>query len=175
MALSTLSGVCRRSLRSGLSLNYSLTAVRSTVPMSSTAHEEMKKFWAKNQKLNRPSSPWTVYWPHLPMMTSLTHRATGISMGVMFYIIATDLLLAPGDFPSYIELVKNMNISPVIMFSAKSIMAFPLIYHYLNGIRHLSWDYSGKGFEMKTQYKTGWTIMSSAILLSLGVATISYW
>jgi len=141
--------------------------------MATSAHDEMKKFWDKNQKLGRPSSPWIIYWPHLPMMTSLTHRTTGIIMGVMLYSISVGLAVAPGDFPSYIEAVKNMQLATPVLFTAKTLMAFPLVYHYTNGIRHLTWD-SGKGFEMKTQYKTGYSVITGAIVVSALLASLSY-
>jgi len=147
--------------------------MRSSVPMATSAHDEMKKFWDKNQKLGRPSSPWIIYWPHLPMMTSLTHRTTGIVMGVMLYSISVGLAVSPGDFPSYIEAVKNWQLATPLLFTAKSVMAFPLVYHYINGLRHLTWD-SGKGFEMKTQYKTGYTVIGSAITISALLASLSY-
>jgi succinate dehydrogenase (ubiquinone) cytochrome b560 subunit len=141
--------------------------------MAMSAHEEMKKFWEKNQKLNRPSSPWIIYMPHLPMMTSLTHRTTGIIMGVVLYAFSIGVFLAPGDFTSYIEAVKNMQLSSPVLFTAKSLMAFPLVYHYMNGIRHLSWD-AGKGFEMKTQYKTGWAVVGTSCAVSALLASLAY-
>ena len=141
--------------------------------MASSAHDEMKKFWAKNQKLQRPSSPWIIYMPHLPMMTSLTHRTTGIIMGCMLYVISLDLLAVTGDYTSYIEAVKNLHLSPALLFTAKTLMAFPLVYHYMNGIRHLTWD-AGKGFEMKTQYKTGWTVVGAACATSALLGAFAY-
>jgi len=141
--------------------------------MATSAHEEMKKFWAKNTKLNRPSSPWIIYWPHLPMMTSLTHRTTGIIMGVALYAISAGLLIMPGDLPSYIEVVKNAQLSPALLFMGKTLMAFPLVYHYINGIRHLTWD-SGHGFEMKTQYKTGYAVVGSSITLAILLGAFAY-
>jgi succinate dehydrogenase (ubiquinone) cytochrome b560 subunit len=169
MALSTL----KYAWRPLLSESGFIIVTRCAAPMATTAHEEMKKFWDKNQKLNRPSSPWIIYRPHLPMMTSLTHRTTGIIMGVVLYTFSVGVFLAPGDFTSYIEMVKNLQLSPVTLFTAKSLMAFPLVYHYMNGIRHLSWD-AGKGFEMKTQYKTGWTIVITACSVSALLASLSY-
>jgi succinate dehydrogenase (ubiquinone) cytochrome b560 subunit len=141
--------------------------------MAMSAHDEMKKFWSKNQKLNRPSSPWIIFMPHLPMMTSLTHRTTGIVMGLGLYSFSLATLMSAGDFPSLIESVKSVQLSPALLFSAKALMAFPLVYHYTNGIRHLTWD-AGKGFEMKTQYKTGWAIVGSSVLISALLASIAY-
>ena len=31
------------------------------LPMATSATDQMKEFWEKNQKLKRPSSPWTIY------------------------------------------------------------------------------------------------------------------
>jgi len=47
------------------------------------------------------------------------------------------MALAPGDVTGYVEFLKNLNLSPAIWFSVKSVCAFPLVYHYINGIRHL--------------------------------------
>jgi len=94
-------------------------------------------------------------------------------MGVVLYAFSVGIAVAPGDFPSYVEAVKNLQLAPAILFTAKSLMAFPLVYHYMNGIRHLSWD-MGKGFEMKTQYKTGWTIIGSSIAISALLASLAY-
>lgn len=105
--------------------------------MAMSAHEQMKSFWQKNEKLNRPSSPWIIYWPHLPMMTSLGHRTTGIILGTGLYGIAIGVFLAPGDFNSIIQAVQSLEISTPIMGALKSIVAFPLVYHYINGVRHL--------------------------------------
>lgn len=54
-----------------------------------------------------------------------------------FYAFSIGVFLAPGDFPSYVEFIKNLEISPALLFPAKTIVAFPLVYHYINGIRHL--------------------------------------
>ena len=141
--------------------------------MALSAHEQMKEFWVKNQELKRPSSPWLVYKPHIYMMTSLTHRTTGIIMGTVLYGIAIGLFVAPGHFPEYIEAVKELQLSPWILGPLKSACAFPLIYHYINGIRHLVWD-AGYGFELSTQFKTGSTIIVTAVALSILAGTASY-
>jgi len=144
------------------------------LPMTSSAQQQMKDFWKKNQTLKRPSSPWIVYKWHLPMMTSLTHRFTGISMGITLYAISYGLFLAPGDFPAYIEFVKNLEISPLIMFPVKGIVAFPLVYHYINGIRHLLWDI-GYGYKLSYQYKSGTVIYVVSVAISAFLASIAYW
>jgi len=170
MALSTM----RLAARPFLLSQQSLFLGRWSAPMASTAHAEMKEFWKKNIDLGRPNSPWQIYKPHLPMLTSLCHRATGITMGVVLYTASIAVFVAPGDVTSYIEFVKGLQLSPLILFPAKAIAAFPLVYHYINGIRHLTWD-AGHGYELKTQYKSGTIIVTSAILISALFASMAYW
>lgn len=135
---------------------------------SSSAYDEMRKYWDTNRKLNRPLSPFlTVYKPHLAMMTSLTHRVTGVCMQCGLAGVSIILLALPGDFTHNFEIVKNLAMGPVIIYSAKLILAFPVTYHFLNGIRHLAWD-AGVGFGLKTLYKSGYFVMA------LTAAVVSY-
>ncbi|KAL8588753.1 hypothetical protein ACOMHN_042095 [Nucella lapillus] len=133
---------------------------------SSSAYDEMRKYWDINRKLKRPLSPFlTVYKPHLAMMTSLTHRVTGVVMMCAATTVSITLLALPGDFPHYLELVKNLALGPVIIYSAKLILAFPVTYHFLNGIRHLAWD-AGKGFGLETLYKSAYFAMGLTALVT---------
>jgi succinate dehydrogenase / fumarate reductase cytochrome b subunit len=43
---------------------------------------------------------------------------------------------------------------------------FALFFHLANGIRHLFWD-AGIGFELKTVYASGWTVVALATALTL--------
>jgi succinate dehydrogenase (ubiquinone) cytochrome b560 subunit len=52
-------------------------------------------------------------------------------------LISITLLALPCDFTHYFELVKAMNLNPVFTYGLKIILAFPVTYHFLNGIRHL--------------------------------------
>ncbi|CAD5124983.1 DgyrCDS13226 [Dimorphilus gyrociliatus] len=160
---------------SALQLGWKLSRPAiSAAPMALSAHDQMKEFWKKNEKLNRPSSPWIIYWPHLPMMTSLGHRTTGIVLGTGLYGISIGVFLAPGDFNSIIQGIQSLEIAAPIMCALKSIVAFPLVYHYINGLRHLSWD-AGYGFKLNTQYKTGILAYGSAAAIALLLGSLSYW
>lgn len=55
----------------------------------------------------------------------------------VFYAFSIATFVAPGDFPSYVEFIKNLQLPMALLFPAKTVMAFPLVYHYINGIRHL--------------------------------------
>ena len=49
---------------------------------------------------------------------------------------------------------------------------FSLVYHLLNGIRHLLWDI-GWGFEIPRVYATGWTVVTLSVLLTALVAWLA--
>jgi len=44
--------------------------------------------------------------------------------------------------------------------------SWALFYHLCNGIRHLFWD-AGRGFELKTVYASGWTVVGASVVLTL--------
>ncbi len=46
------------------------------------------------------------------------------------------------------------------------VWSLALFYHLCNGIRHLFWDV-GLGFELKTAYASGWTVVIASIALTL--------
>jgi len=169
MALSVLrSSICRIG-RGGATSSI----MWQSFPMATTAHEQMKKYWEKNEKLGRPMAPWLPYRWHFPMMTSLTHRFTGITMGVVLYGAAVGMFATSTDFPTALEALKGLHAPAAVWFSVKATCAFPLCYHYLNGVRHLYWDYKG-GYEMATQHKTGYAVFTAATLLSLLFASAAY-
>ena len=55
-------------------------------------------------------------------------------------------LALPGNFEHYLGLVKALEIPAWIIFSGKTVLAWPLSYHSFNGIRHLvkkKWNIKG--------------------------------
>ncbi|XP_022327821.1 succinate dehydrogenase cytochrome b560 subunit, mitochondrial-like [Crassostrea virginica] len=148
-----------------------VTQVSHTSTRSKTediAYQEMEQFWEKNRRLNRPLSPHLrIYNPELTSMLSLCHRVTGICMAVAVPLAAATLLGLPGDFPSYIQYIKDLHMNPVLLTAAKYVLAFPVCYHYINGIRHLAWDWA-LGFDLKTTYQSGYFVMALALLVTAG-------
>jgi len=55
----------------------------------------------------------------------------------VLYAASISVTWAPGDVTSYVEFLKNLHLSSLIWFPIKATCAFPLVYHYINGIRHL--------------------------------------
>ncbi|XP_066298493.1 succinate dehydrogenase cytochrome b560 subunit, mitochondrial-like [Branchiostoma lanceolatum] len=143
---------------------------RLVAPMTTTAQEEMAKFWDKNAQRKRPMSPHlTIYKPQLTAMLSITHRGTGAAMAGFVYAFSMGMLvvnpLLGWDFPTIISFIKSLEIHPWLILGGKWFMAWPIAYHAMNGVRHLSWD-AGYGFNMKVLYRSGWFVFLSSFLLA---------
>ncbi|KAJ8272815.1 hypothetical protein GJAV_G00093740 [Gymnothorax javanicus] len=149
-----------------------LTPYRHAVPMGTTAREEMDKFWAKNTRLNRPMSPHlTIYRWSVPMMMSITHRGTGVGLSGGISLFAIAALGLPGDYTSHLELIRSLPIGPALITCTKFVLAFPVMYHTCNGIRHLVWD-MGKGFKIPEVYRSGYTVLALSLLSSAALAAL---
>ena len=102
---------------------------------------------AKGWTDKRPMSPHLSIWKwHPTMLSSILHRATGVVLFVSLILLAIVLaLLAAG--PHWFAKVEPLVYSPVgvILFF---LVVGVLLYHFLNGLRHLVWD-MGAGFDPK--------------------------
>nr|XP_045254679.1 succinate dehydrogenase cytochrome b560 subunit, mitochondrial isoform X1 [Macaca fascicularis] len=146
--------------------------IRNAVPLGTTAKEEMERFWNKNISSNRPVSPHiTIYSWSLPMAMSICHRGTGIALSAGVSLFGMSALLLPGNFESYLELVKSLCLGPALIHTAKFALVFPLMYHTWNGIRHLMWDL-GKGLKIPQLYQSGVVVLVLTVLSSMGLAAM---
>ncbi|KAM4690028.1 succinate dehydrogenase cytochrome b560 subunit, mitochondrial [Rhinophrynus dorsalis] len=149
-----------------------LLCARHAVPMGTTAQQEMNRFWNKNTSLNRPLSPHiTIYRWSLPMAMSISHRGTGVAMSVGVSLFSVAALVLPGDYASYLELIKSLSLGPALIYSAKCALAFPLMYHTWNGIRHLTWDL-GKGLKIPQLYQSAYTVLALTLISTVGIAAM---
>ncbi|KAJ3594459.1 hypothetical protein NHX12_003766 [Muraenolepis orangiensis] len=162
--------LARRS--AGLSRPHYAVLCRHTAPMGTTAEDEMNKFWAKNDKLNRPMSPHiTVYNWSVPMLMSITHRGTGVGLSGAISACALAALVLPGSFPHYLDLIHSLSVGPALIGLAKFGLAFPVSYHTFNGVRHLFWD-MGKGFKIPHVYGSGYIVITLSVLASLALTCL---
>jgi succinate dehydrogenase / fumarate reductase, cytochrome b subunit len=119
---------------------------------------------------NRPMSPFMIgpyYKPQLTSMLSITHRGTGVvlTFGALFLAWwLVSLAAGPDDYAKFAALAHGP-IGTIVVVG----LAYCLIFHWLNGLRHLFWDV-GVGLEIKRTYASGWTV----VVLSL-VATAVFW
>ena len=118
---------------------------------------------AKGWTDKRPMSPHISIWKwHPTMLSSILHRATGIVLYIGLIKLAVVLaFLAAG--PEWFAKVEPLVYSRIGAFAFFFVVGV-LVYHFLNGIRHLVWDI-GAGFNPKLANMVSLvTILVSAIL-----------
>jgi succinate dehydrogenase / fumarate reductase cytochrome b subunit len=117
----------------------------------------------------RPLSPFMIgpyYRPQLTSMMSIAHRATGVLLALGGLVLAAWLLAAAGSAEAYAAfaacLASPLGKLGLFAFSAS------LVYHFLNGIRHLFWD-AGHGFAIPRAYASGYAVLLLSVLLTAGL------
>jgi len=126
---------------------------------------------------SRPLSPHLQVWKfHPTMLSSILHRASGVVNYVGVILVAIWLIALASGEAAYTGLMDILN-GPIKILVVLALIGFTLslIYHMLNGIRHLAWD-MGKGFDPAGSNQRSVLIMIAAIgltaiiwLLGLGV------
>jgi succinate dehydrogenase / fumarate reductase cytochrome b subunit len=115
----------------------------------------------------RPLSPHLqVYRWQITMTMSILHRATGVALAVGVFALAWWLVAVSGDAQAYARFADVAASLPgrIALFG----FSFCLVYHLLNGIRHLLWDV-GYGYEIPKLYATGWTVVVLAIVFTAAI------
>ncbi|KJH48938.1 putative succinate dehydrogenase, cytochrome b556 subunit [Dictyocaulus viviparus] len=121
---------------------------RRLIANSSIHRAEMKTpiqqwGWAYLQRqkaLGRPISPHlTVYQPQLTWMVSGLHRVTGCVMAGVLLFGGVGFATLPFNFTEFVEYIRSWHIPAFVI-------AFPIIFHTLNGIRFIGFDLA-KGLE----------------------------
>ena len=87
---------------------------------------------------------------------SISHRATGavLTAGTIFLCLWLVALAAGDNWYHLAAMVAAHPIGQLLLFG----YSVALIYHALNGVRHLSWD-SGIGLTVPAVYRSGWIVL----------------
>ena len=120
----------------------------------------------------RPLSPhMTIYrWP-VTMMTSITHRLTGIGLALGAVVLAWWLVSisnGPEGYQSF-HAIADSPVGLVVVFG----LTWSLVYHFLNGIRHLAWDL-GYGFDKHLAERNSVIIFALSALGALAVFALAW-
>jgi len=115
----------------------------------------------------RPLSPhMTIYrWP-VTMMTSITHRITGVGLSLGAVILAWWLVCisnGPEGWQSF-HAIWDTPLGLLLLFG----LTWSLVYHFLSGIRHLAWDL-GYGFDKREAERNSVIIFALSILGALAI------
>ena len=116
----------------------------------------------------RPVSPHLqVYRWSVTMASSILHRASGVVLGVGTLVLAWWLMAVATSDEAYalVQSCLGSVLGRVVMLG----FLWSLIYHMMNGLRHLLWDL-GYGFEIGTAQKSGWLVFIAATLATIAVA-----
>ena len=112
----------------------------------------------------RPLSPHLqIYRPQLTSIMSISHRATGAALTAGTLLLCLWLVaLAAGDvWYSMAATVIGHPIGIFILFG----YSVALVYHSLNGVRHLTWD-RGIGLTIPAVYRSGQIVLLLTIVIT---------
>ena len=115
----------------------------------------------------RPLSPHLqVYRPQMTSVMSILHRAAGVVLTTGTLIMAAWLLsLALGkEAYDVVVMVIGHPLGQFVLFG----YSVALIYHALNGVRHLGWDL-GFGLTIPQVYKNGQIVLFLTVVLTMGL------
>jgi len=115
-------------------------------------------------QISRPMSPHLQIWGWtVTMASSITHRATGVALYTGTILLALwvfGMSLGPAKFYP----IGGFLTSPLGLFILAG-YAWALVFHLMNGIRHLYWD-SGRGLNYETAKKSAWFIFVTSFVVT---------
>lgn len=114
----------------------------------------------------RPLSPFMIgpyYRPQITSMMSIAHRGSGVvlalgSLALVWWLLA---VAAGGETHAAFVACAASPLGKLALF----LYSAALVYHFLNGLRHLVWD-AGRGYDIPTVYASGYTVIVLAVLLT---------
>jgi succinate dehydrogenase / fumarate reductase cytochrome b subunit len=109
----------------------------------------------------RPLSPnIQLYRPQLTSVLSILNRLTGLLLTAAAIGLVLWVLAAAAGSQSYAVVHSAFAswVGQVILFGC----TFAFFLHFLGGIRHLVWD-TVHGFELRTIYLSGWTVVVASV------------
>jgi succinate dehydrogenase / fumarate reductase cytochrome b subunit len=120
----------------------------------------------------RPLSPHLqVYRRQITSVMSILHRATGVFLAFGAFALMAWLLASAGGGDSFAAFQAFAG-SPVGKITLLGFAA-ALVYHFLNGIRHLLWDV-GWGFEIPRVYASGYVVLSLTVIITALIAFVAW-
>lgn len=119
-----------------------------------------------------PLSPHLqIYGWTITMAASITHRVTGMALAagtllLLWWIIAA--AFSPDAYAAF-QRAAGHPIGEIVLFG----FVWSLMFHLLNGIRHLAWD-MGYGFKVGTAKLTGALVYAGSVALAGGIFALAF-
>lgn len=119
----------------------------------------------------RPLSPHLqVYRWQITMTMSILHRVTGVGLVIGVFGLACWLLATATGGEHYARTAAFLA-SPFGLFLLAG-FSLSLVYHLLNGIRHLLWD-AGWGYDIPDVYRSGWVVAVLTFVLTAAIWAVA--
>lgn len=98
------------------------------------------------------------------------NRVTGVALSVGITGVGS-LALAGCDLPSLAALLGSITlVGPLAKFA----VSFPLVYHYLGGVRHTVWDRIPEStLTTEEVTKSSYLLLGASVIASVGIALIT--
>ena len=112
----------------------------------------------------RPLSPHLqVYRPQLTSVMSIMHRASGAVLATGSLLVALWLVTLAAGAAVFNPVADAMRhpLGQLVVFG----YSLALVYHGLNGIRHLMWDLR-VGLEIRQVYQSGYLVLGLTVLVT---------
>lgn len=116
-------------------------------------------------KRTRPLSPnIQIYRPQLTSVLSIANRITGVVLSIYAVALVAWLIAAATGPQAYstVQVFIRSWAGQILLFGC----TFSFFVHLCGGIRHLVWD-AGYGFELRTIYASGWTVVVTSAALTV--------
>lgn len=139
--------------------------------LSSTATGKVQESYTERMvKTGRPVSPHvTVYRFPIVAISSIANRVTGVMLSVGVAGIGA-LTLAGADTSSLMQALGATPVAPVFKFA----VAFPLVYHYFGGVRHIMWDLQPDRLTNEDVSKSSYLLFGASGAVSLVMAFVKF-
>jgi succinate dehydrogenase / fumarate reductase, cytochrome b subunit len=114
---------------------------------------------------SRPLSPSIqIYRPQLTSVLSIANRITGVLLSLAAVVLVVWLIAAATGPQAYATVQGAIAswIGQIVLFGC----TFAFFLHLCGGIRHLVWD-TGRGFELRSIYISGWVVVAASVVLTL--------
>jgi succinate dehydrogenase / fumarate reductase, cytochrome b subunit len=113
----------------------------------------------------RPLSPNVqIYRPQLTSVLSILNRITGIFLSACAVVLVVWLVAAAWGPQTYapVQATIASRTGRIVLFGA----TFAFFLHLCGSIRHLVWD-TVHGFELRSIYISGWSVVGASVLLTI--------
>ncbi len=126
----------------------------------------------RTAKADRPLSPHLQVWKwHVTMATSIFHRFTGVGNAIgavllTWWLVA--LATGPEAYAVFTGFIGSL-FGQLILFGFTA----SLVYHLMNGIRHLVWD-TGTGFSLGVARSSGLFVFVATAIVTVAIWVFAY-